>query len=870
MLVTLTGRYLSADRSPGEGVVTFTPDVAAANIDLGAWVTNDPVVIVPDKTGGFSTELVASDDPSWSAEGLVSYTVVENIIGAPTRTYRIVVLSPGPWELHELQPSGLAPDVVVVPLEGPPGPANTLTVGTVTTGDPGTPADVTITGDAPDQTISFTIPKGDPGDAGAGNPSAADITDATATGQALITAADAAAARTAIGAGTGSSDFDGEYSSLTGTPTLGTAAAAAVGDFATATRTITAGAGLTGGGDLSTDRTLAVGAGTGITVNDDDIEVVYGTTAGTAAEGNDPRLSDARTPTDHAASHASAGSDPVTLAQSQVANLTVDLAAKAPAAAITDSPRDALRVTNERRPMLVVDRAYPNLLVDHRILYVDEASAYMFAHGHDRSLRVSRDQGVSWNTATANSGASAIYGMNGMFLKSAGGLYFTTSQASSTTAPSIERSADGGATFSTKVPAAANVFYLGPTSICEDPITGYLYVVEYVIADAATKSTWRILRSTNNGGSFETFATFQRNAATYPTTAVRHGHGAQYDPVSQRVYFTTGDSGGAAGIYRVNAAGTGVEAVVTNAQLDTESGYSATGVGLMFFPDTICWGVDAASDSSLMILDRASIGGTPVVTKGARFNSTAFYTVRTKTDGTEWILLVSDENGVGGRLDNAHHLYRVADNGATVDEIGAIATNSATNFSYLYPVSTPLQAQTSGLVWIGGSVPSAVGADTSVTGYQAAIRIAWGAGTTMQRPLDLLQRNYYNPVTVSWRGSLAAGESQVFAVTAPPIGPRSLYILETTSAKISGSGAIQVDVYDSTAGALVKTFVGAVDLKWSDTSTRSTLNEGTGAWVARSALVTAGHVVHIRATETSGASSADGVASLTYAWGFSN
>ena len=50
------------------------------------------------------------------------------------------------------------------------------------------------------------------------------------------------------------------------------------------TRTITAGTGLSGGGDLSANRTLAV---------------AYGTTAGTAAQGNDSRLSDARTPTAH-------------------------------------------------------------------------------------------------------------------------------------------------------------------------------------------------------------------------------------------------------------------------------------------------------------------------------------------------------------------------------------------------------------------------------------------------------------------------------------------------------------------------------------------------------------------------------------------
>ena len=54
--------------------------------------------------------------------------------------------------------------------------------------------------------------------------------------------------------------------------------------------TITAGAGLTGGGDISANRTLAVGAGTGITVNADDVAITaganyqfMGTGSGTAA-----------------------------------------------------------------------------------------------------------------------------------------------------------------------------------------------------------------------------------------------------------------------------------------------------------------------------------------------------------------------------------------------------------------------------------------------------------------------------------------------------------------------------------------------------------------------------------------------------------
>jgi hypothetical protein len=71
----------------------------------------------------------------------------------------------------------------------------------------------------------------------------------------------------------------------------------APGSLTPITRTITAGTGLTGGGDLSANRTLAPDFGTGV---------------GKVTQGNDARLSDARTPTTHAASHGSAGSDPVT------------------------------------------------------------------------------------------------------------------------------------------------------------------------------------------------------------------------------------------------------------------------------------------------------------------------------------------------------------------------------------------------------------------------------------------------------------------------------------------------------------------------------------------------------------------------------
>ncbi len=66
----------------------------------------------------------------------------------------------------------------------------------------------------------------------------------------------------------------------------------------TTARTITAGTGLTGGGTLAADRTLTV---------------AYGTDAGTAAQGNDARLSDTRTPTDGTVTTAKIADDAVTV-----------------------------------------------------------------------------------------------------------------------------------------------------------------------------------------------------------------------------------------------------------------------------------------------------------------------------------------------------------------------------------------------------------------------------------------------------------------------------------------------------------------------------------------------------------------------------
>lgn len=105
----------------------------------------------------------------------------------------------------------------------------------------------------------------------------------------------------------------GAYSDLSGRPTLGTAAAAAVGDFDAAGAAAGAVAAIPADGSAATPSLRTLGTG-----------------ALQAAAGNDARLSDARTPAAHAASHADGGSDEVTLAESQVTGLTAALAGKVP------------------------------------------------------------------------------------------------------------------------------------------------------------------------------------------------------------------------------------------------------------------------------------------------------------------------------------------------------------------------------------------------------------------------------------------------------------------------------------------------------------------------------------------------------------
>lgn len=67
----------------------------------------------------------------------------------------------------------------VTALKGDTGITPNLQVGTVTTGNPGTSAEVTITGTPEEPVLNFKIPKGEPGTGGGGSGSGANIDDTT-------------------------------------------------------------------------------------------------------------------------------------------------------------------------------------------------------------------------------------------------------------------------------------------------------------------------------------------------------------------------------------------------------------------------------------------------------------------------------------------------------------------------------------------------------------------------------------------------------------------------------------------------------------------------------------------------------------------
>jgi hypothetical protein len=121
----------------------------------------------------------AEENDAWVAEDTghmwiwngTAWVDVGSMTGPPNVLTIGVVNTVGPGQA-DAEITGTSPEQVLnldIPqgIQGIPGPANDLEIGTVTTGAAGTPADADITGAPPNQILNLTIPKGDKGDTGA-------------------------------------------------------------------------------------------------------------------------------------------------------------------------------------------------------------------------------------------------------------------------------------------------------------------------------------------------------------------------------------------------------------------------------------------------------------------------------------------------------------------------------------------------------------------------------------------------------------------------------------------------------------------------------------------------------------------------------
>lgn len=224
---------------------------------------------------------------------------------------------------------------------GTPGAAGanaSVTVGSTTTSAPGSNAAVTNSGTAQNAVFNFTIPRGatgpqgaqgpqgpqgPPGEAGTPGAAGAGVKTGGLTGQVLQKASN--------------NDFDTQWAFPANAPVTsvdGRQGAVTLSDLYDA-----AGAAAAAQSDaedyadsLATNYDPAGAASTAVSNHNSDTTSVHGiSNTADLVYTSDARLSNARTPTAHAASHGSAGSDAITIAQSQVTDLTTDLSGKASA-----------------------------------------------------------------------------------------------------------------------------------------------------------------------------------------------------------------------------------------------------------------------------------------------------------------------------------------------------------------------------------------------------------------------------------------------------------------------------------------------------------------------------------------------------------
>ena len=165
---SVVGTLVDFGNTPRPGVkvrATATPGLKIGDEGVHS---NEPEMTTSDETGAFEFELVTLPGVWYR----ISTPFSEEL-----RVVNLAGYIPDPEDTttgNEL-PDGTVIDIRDILNEDPTpgyeaiayaGPPNEITLGSVTTGDPGTDADVVVSGIAPSQVISFVIPRGDKGETG--------------------------------------------------------------------------------------------------------------------------------------------------------------------------------------------------------------------------------------------------------------------------------------------------------------------------------------------------------------------------------------------------------------------------------------------------------------------------------------------------------------------------------------------------------------------------------------------------------------------------------------------------------------------------------------------------------------------------------
>ena len=145
---------------------------------------------------------------------------------------------------------------------------------------------------------------------------------------------------------------------------------------------------------------------------------------GTAVVDNDPRLSDARTPTAHAASHGTGQSDAITIAESQVTNLTSDLSAKAPLSSptLTGTPAAPTAAVGTNTTQVATTAFVNAEIANDAATKVDKSAVGNLLTANQASIETDTTGFVGFqNVASMSaSSAAALYGSKSLAVTSTG------------------------------------------------------------------------------------------------------------------------------------------------------------------------------------------------------------------------------------------------------------------------------------------------------------------------------------------------------------------------------------------------------------------------------------------------------------------